>query len=81
MVTQRMAVFRFIAFVVCVLLFGISTALAAVRAEADRKTVDLNESFMLEVIVDSNTNLEPNLTTLETDFYVGQISRVRPTFS
>ncbi len=79
MVTQRMAVFRFIAFGVCVLLFGISTALAAVRAEADRKTVDLNESFMLEVVVDSNTNLEPNLTALETDFYVGQISQLSNT--
>ena len=79
MVVQRMAVFRLLACGVCVLLFGINTALAAVRAEADRKTVDLNESFMLEVIVDSNTNLEPNLTALETDFYVGQISQLSNT--
>ena len=76
---QRMAVIRLIACGVCVVLFGINTALAAVRAEADRKTVDLNESFMLEVIVDSNTNLEPNLTALETDFYVGQISQLSNT--
>ena len=74
-----MAVFRLIVCGVCVLLFGINTALAAVRAETDRKTVDLNESFMLEVIVDSNTNQEPNLTALETDFYVGQISQLSNT--
>ena len=79
MVMQRMAVVRFMVCSACVLLFGINTALAAVRAEADRKTVDLNESFMLEVIVDSNTNLEPNLTELETDFYVGQISQLSNT--
>ncbi len=79
MVMQRMAVFRLIVCGVCVLLFGINTALAAVRAETDRKTVDLNESFMLEVIVDSNTNQEPNLTALETDFYVGQISQLSNT--
>ena len=76
---QRMAVFRLIVCGACVLLFGINTALAAVRVETDRKTVDLNESFMLEVIVDSNTNQEPNLTALETDFYVGQISQLSNT--
>ena len=79
MVMQRMSFFRVIACGACVLLLGISTALAAVRAEADRKTVDLNESFMLEVIVDSNTNLEPDLTALATDFYVGQISQLSNT--
>ena len=79
MVVKKMAVFRLLVCGVCVLLFGINTTLAAVRAEADRKTVDLNESFMLEVIVDSNTNLEPNLTALETDFYVGQVSQLSNT--
>ncbi len=79
MVMQRMTVFRIIACGVFVLLFAINTALAAVRVEADRKTVDLNESFMLEVIVDTNTNLEPDLSVLEADFYVGQISQLSNT--
>ena len=76
---QRVSGFRLLVCGVVVLLFGVNTALAAVRAETDRKTVDLNESFMLEVIVDSNTNLEPNLTVLDTDFYVGQASQLSNT--
>jgi hypothetical protein len=76
---QRVSVFRLLVCGVFVLLFGVNTALAAVRAETDRKTVDLNESFMLEVIVDSNTNLEPNLAVLDTDFYVGQVSQLSNT--
>ena len=54
-------------------------AAAAVRAEVDRPSVDLNESFMLEVIVDTNTDLEPDLTVLEADFYVGQVSQLSNT--
>jgi hypothetical protein len=64
---------------ICFVLFAASSAGAAVRAQIDRLTVDLNESFMLEVIVDSNTDLEPDLTPLEADFYVGQISQLSNT--
>ena len=49
---------------------------AAVLAQVDRPAVDLNESFMLEVIVDTNIDLEPDLTVLEADFHVGQISQL-----
>ena len=52
---------------------------AAVTARVDRPTVDLNESFTLEVIVDSNTDLEPDLTVLQDDFYVGQVSKLSNT--
>jgi hypothetical protein len=76
---QRVSGLRLLVCGVFVLLFGINTALAAVRAETDRKSVDLNESFMLEVIVDSNTNLEPNLAVLDTDFYVGQVNQLSNT--
>jgi len=56
-----------------------STAFATVTASVDRPTVDLNESFTLEVVVDSNTDLEPDLTILEEDFYVGQVSKLSNT--
>lgn len=56
-----------------------SSAAAAVRATVDRPSVDLNESFMLEVTVDSNTDLEPDLTVLDENFYVGQVSQLSNT--
>lgn len=65
------------AILVCLLFTA--TAAATVTARVDRPTVDLNESFSLEVIVDSNTDLEPDLTVLEENFYVGQVSRLSNT--
>lgn len=56
-----------------------SSASAAVRAQVDRPTVDLNESFMLEIIVDTNTDVEPDLSVLEDAFYVGQVSQLSNT--
>src|SRR5210317_2602636 len=56
-----------------------TTASAAVTARVDRPTVDLNESFTLEIIVDSNTDLEPDLLPLEESFFVGQISKLSNT--
>lgn len=58
---------------------SLSTASAAVRATVDRPSVDLNESFMLEVTVDTNTDLEPDLTVLEKNFHVGQVSQLSNT--
>lgn len=58
---------------------GASDAAAAVRASVDRPSVDLNESFMLEITVDTNTDLEPDLTVLEENFYVGQVSQLSNT--
>ena len=67
------------AVLMCLLVLALSPASAAVRAQVDRPVVDLNESFMLEVTVDSNTDLEPNLGVLEADFYVGQVSQLSNT--
>jgi len=55
------------------------TAFAAVSASVDRPTVDLNESFTLEIEVDQATDLEPDLTVLEEDFQVGQVSKLSNT--
>ena len=65
--------------ILCIPIAGMSVASAAVRAQVDRPSVDLNESFMLEIIVDSNTDLEPDLTVLEESFYVGQVSQLSNT--
>ena len=64
---------------ICLVLLVATQAAAAVRAQVDRPSVDLNESFMLEVIVDTNTDLEPDLTVLDADFYVGQVSQLSNT--
>lgn len=79
MVTLENRLLQNIALVLCVVVATMSNASAAVRAEVDRPSVDLNESFMLEIIVDSNTDMEPDLTVLEAGFYVGQVSQLSNT--
>ena len=79
MVTLENRLLQNIALVLCVVVATMSSASAAVRAEVDRPSVDLNESFMLEIIVDSNTDMEPDLTVLEAGFYVGQVSQLSNT--
>lgn len=61
---------------VTLLMLVSSAAFATVTASVDRPTVDLNESFTLEITVDSNTNLDPDLTILQENYYVGQVSKV-----
>jgi hypothetical protein len=78
-VTPENRLLQNIALVLCVVVATMSSASAAVRAEVDRPSVDLNESFMLEIIVDSNTDMEPDLTVLEAGFYVGQVSQLSNT--
>ena len=77
MVGNRIAIFNWVS--VTLLLLVSWTASAAVTARVDRPTVDLNESFTLEIIVDSNTDLEPDLMPLEASFFVGQISKLSNT--
>ncbi|MDJ0918776.1 MAG: BatD family protein [Woeseiaceae bacterium] len=38
----------------------------------DRDRVELNESFTLEIAVDSNTTSDPDISALEADFFIGQ---------
>jgi hypothetical protein len=65
--------------VVGVLLMSFSTAQAAVKARVDRNTIDLNESFMLEIVVDTEIDLEPDVSALQEDFYVGPPSQLSNT--
>lgn len=70
----RLAVLAF-----CACLFTISTASAAVKVTIDRRSVDLNESFALEIVVDTDVDATPDLTVLDAGFYVGQPSQLSST--
>ena len=52
---------------------------AAVVTRVDRADIELNESFTLEVITDENTDLQPDISVLEADFYIGQGSQLSNT--
>jgi hypothetical protein len=56
-----------------------SNALADVTARVDRPSVDLNESFVLELMVDTNIDMEPDLSVLDEKFYRGQLSQLSNT--
>lgn len=54
-------------------------AIAAVLASVDRSDVELNESFTLDVTVDTAIDVEPDAAALEEDFYVLSRSELRNT--
>ncbi len=56
-----------------------SLAHAAVTASVNRERVEQNESFVLEIVTDMNTGATPDLSVLEADFMVGQVSRLSNT--
>jgi hypothetical protein len=63
----------------CGLLAVFSNTFADVTARIDRPSVDLNESFVLELTVDTNIDIEPDLTVLDDKFYRGQLSQLSNT--
>lgn len=60
------------------LLFALNVE-ATVTASVDRTDVEINESFTLKVLVDTDVDVEPDTSALETDFYVGQRSQLSNT--
>lgn len=60
-------------------LFVASEALAAVVTRVDRADIELNESFTLEVVTDTNIDERPDVSALDQDFYVGQSSELSNT--
>ena len=56
-----------------------SISSAAVIATIDRSKVELNETFTLKVIVDTDIDIEPDASDLEDDFYVGSRSQLSNT--
>jgi hypothetical protein len=70
---------RRIAWLAVLALLAATTAHAGVTARVDRNTIDLNESFLLEVVVDSDINIEPDISALEEIVEVGQRSQLSNT--
>lgn len=60
------------------LLFAMS-AHATVTASIDRADIELNESFTLELTSDTNIDVQPDMSILETDFQVGQANQLSNT--
>ena len=54
-------------------------AYSAVVASVDRPRVEQNESFSLELVIDSTADTAPDLSVLEEDFVVGQTRRLSNT--
>ena len=79
MVTSRTIVTWRTRLAVVIVLTIFSTAQAAVTARVDRNSIDLNESFMLEIVVDTEIDLQPDISALHEDFYVGQSSQLSNT--
>ena len=79
MVSRSYNVMRNAFLVVCGVLAFVASASAEVRARVDRPSVDLNESFILEITVDTNIDMEPDLTVLDDKFYRGQLSQLSNT--
>lgn len=61
-----------------ILLLSLS-ALAEIDATVDRERIEQNETFTLELTIDSMADTQPDLTPLEKDFHVGQMSRLSNT--
>lgn len=64
---------------ICTLLMATLAAAAGVTASVDRSSVDLNESFMLEIVADTNIKMEPDYSVLDEKFYRGQVSTLSNT--
>lgn len=61
------------------LLVVAASAQAAVVARVDRDRIEQNETFSLEITVDSTADLQPDLSVLDKDFIIGQSSRLSNT--
>jgi len=65
--------------IIASLLVAFSSSQAEVSASIDRVRVEQNESFTLDIVIDANSDVMPDLKPLETDFFVGQTSQLSNT--
>lgn len=63
----------------CAALMLVATASAEITTRVDRPSVDLNESFVLEIAADAFVDKEPDLSVLDENFYRGQLSQLSNT--
>jgi hypothetical protein len=78
-VTGNRKIFRKITVGLCSILVFITNASAEVTARVDRLSVDLNESFVLEIVVEGGAEMAPDLSVLDENFYQGQLSQLSNT--
>jgi len=64
--------------IIAALLLG-GEACATVVARVDRADIERNESFTLEIISDTNIEMQPDVSSLNKDFHVGQGSQLSNT--
>ena len=64
---------------IAVVILPVLNVQAAVTASIDRADIEINESFMLKVTVDTDIDTEPDASVLEADFNVGQRSQLSNT--
>jgi len=67
------------AWITLLVLLHSAQSLAGVVTRVDRADIELNESFTLEVITDANIDMQPDISVLEQDFYIGQGSQLSNT--
>jgi hypothetical protein len=71
-------VYRFVLIALVAVLIS-AESLAAVVTRVDRADIELNESFTLEVISDTNIDSQPDVSVLDESFYIGQGSQLSNT--
>ena len=63
----------------CGVIMLAANAAAEITTRVDRPSVDLNESFILEIAADVFVDKEPDLSVLDEKFYRGQVSHLSNT--
>ncbi|MGB5246101.1 MAG: BatD family protein [Woeseia sp.] len=66
-------------FIAALALCTLPAASGAVIASVDRDSVELNESFTYKVTVDTAVDVEPDVSALEADFFIGTRSQLSNT--
>ena len=79
MVTIQRKIFLKALLVLCGVIMFTANAFAEITTRVDRPSVDLNESFVLEIAADAFVDTEPDLTVLDEKFYRGQLSHLSNT--
>jgi hypothetical protein len=78
-VTQRESFSRILLVVISAASLLAATANGAVTTGVDRAIVDLNESFVLKIVIDTAIDLDPDLSVLDENFLRGQASNLTNT--
>ena len=79
MVIIKRKIFLNVMLALCGVIMLAANAAAEITTRVDRPSVDLNESFILEIAADVFVDKEPDLSVLDEKFYRGQVSHLSNT--